>query len=150
MARVSAVTERHPVMIFHASTIDLINIIFLAVGIGVCGMIFLQISRALYLDRKLKRILQTFFAVLAVNLAAQITVQTVLGHPGEGIRSLLAAALFIDFAVGGFVSFFISFVVLAASQPVARPRLCKAASRSACLIRSFWKATIPSRITRSC
>lgn len=75
-------------MTFHASTTDLINIVILAAGVGVCGMIFLLISKSLYLSNALKRSLQTFFAVLSVNLIAQIIVQAVLEHPGDGIHTL--------------------------------------------------------------
>ena len=55
-------------MLFAVTIQDLINIIFIAVGIGVCALCLLQITVSNHLRKEIKRYFQVFFVLIILYI----------------------------------------------------------------------------------
>ena len=110
-------------MIFEHSAVSIINMILLAVGVGVCVQVFLQVNLSPASDEKLKRGLQFFFATQTLSAATQLAVQTLTDQPGELIRPALYVFQFLSLTAGGVATFLLSLLVLGAAGTGRRIRL---------------------------
>ena len=66
-------------MIFSMSVVNLINLIFIAIGIGVCSLCFLQISSAIHLRKEVKTYFQVFFSLIIIYISAHLARQLMEG-----------------------------------------------------------------------
>ena len=56
-------------MIFSVSVFNLINLIFIAAGIGICGLSLLQINASSHLRKEVRRYFQVFFSVIILYIS---------------------------------------------------------------------------------
>ena len=79
-------------MNFTVSVTDLINILIMAIGIGVSGMCFLHISTSINLkqEKTFRRYFQLIFIFLILNISAHLIRQILNGQPGEGLKIFLS------------------------------------------------------------
>ncbi len=103
-------------MTFSMSTANLINFFFIAVGIGVCGLCFMQITSSKHLRKEVRRYFQVFFLLLILYISAHLARQLMDGLPGNGIRTALIIVTFIEMLAAGFMAFMMSILVLTASH----------------------------------
>lgn len=104
-------------MAFEFTVQDLINVILVSIGIGVCFLCLLQITVSDHLRKEIRRYFQVFFATILLYILAHLVRQLMTGVPGEGIKSLLETVTFIEIMNAGFMAFMMSVCVLAASKP---------------------------------
>ena len=76
-------------MEFSISTVNLINALFIAAGIGVCGLCFLQITSSGHLRREVRRYFQVFFLLILLYISTHLARQLMDGLPGAGVRTAL-------------------------------------------------------------
>ena len=55
-------------MISSLSFSNLINILFIAAGVGVCGMSFLQVSAGMHIRKEVKKYFQLFFTLINIYI----------------------------------------------------------------------------------
>ena len=103
-------------MIFSMSTANLINFFFIAVGIGVCGLCFMQISSSKHLRKEIRRYFQVFFLTLIVYISTHLARQLMDGLTGNGIRTALCIVTFLEMLAAGFMAFMMSILVLTTSR----------------------------------
>ena len=79
-------------MEFTISVVDLINILILTAGIGVCGMCFLHIttSENLKQEKVFRRYFQFIFIFLTLCSVSHLVRQIFNGQPGEGMHVFLS------------------------------------------------------------
>ena len=65
-------------MFFEISVVKLINILFIAAGIGICGLCFLQMASAIHIRKEVRRYFQVFFSPLPDPVLMNSAVPTVL------------------------------------------------------------------------
>ena len=100
-------------MIFSISTINLINSLFIAAGIGICGLCFLQITSSVHLDKQVRRYFQFFFLLIFLYISTHLVRELMNGQPGSGVRVLLGIVTFVEVMAAGFMANMISMLILA-------------------------------------
>ena len=76
-------------MVFSFSTVNLINALFIAAGIGICGLCFLQITSSGHLRKEVRRYFQVFFLLILLYISTHLARQLMDGLPGAGVRTAL-------------------------------------------------------------
>ena len=104
-------------MVFSVSTVKLINILFIAAGIGVCGLCLLQISSSTHLRKLVRRYFQVFFVVLILYITAHLFREILEGRPGDGVRNALYIVTFMEMLSAGVLAFLMSMLILAVVEP---------------------------------
>ena len=103
-------------MIFSVTTVNLINMLFIAAGIGICGLCFLQITSSVHLRKEVRRYFQVFFLLLITYISAHLARQLMDGLPGAGVRSALYIVTFLEMLAAGFMAHMMSMLVLSVSK----------------------------------
>ena len=99
------------------TTANLINILFIAAGIGVCGLCFLHITSAVNLRKEVRRYFQAFFSLITLYISAHLARQLMEGLAGDGIKVALYAVTFVEMLAAGIMAFLISMLVLSVARP---------------------------------
>ena len=103
-------------MVFNVTIQDMINVIFIAIGIGVCFLCLLQITVSEHLRKEIKRYFQVFFSMILLYIISHLARQLMDGQPGDTIRILLLSVTYIELLTAGFMAFMMSVCVLTASK----------------------------------
>jgi serine phosphatase RsbU (regulator of sigma subunit) len=104
-------------MTFSISTVKLINILFIAAGIGVCGLCFLQITSSTHLRKEVRRYFQVFFLVLVLYIGTHLARELMDGLPGAGVSAALRIVTFVEVLSAGGLAFLMSMLILSVAQP---------------------------------
>ena len=107
-------------MVFSISTVNLINALFIAAGIGVCGLCLLQITASGHLRREVRRYFQVFFLLILIYIATHLARQLMDGLPGAGVHGALRVVTLAEFLASGLTSFLISMLVLTVARAEVR------------------------------
>ncbi|MBR3017872.1 MAG: SpoIIE family protein phosphatase [Clostridia bacterium] len=111
-------------MVFSVTTVNLINMLFIAAGIGICGLCFLQITASIHLRKEVRRYFQIFFLLLLIYISTHLARQLMDGLPGTGVRTALYIVTFFEVLAAGFMAHMISMLVLSVSKiKAAKPLL---------------------------
>ena len=103
-------------MIFSVTTVNLINMLFIAAGIGICGLCFLQITSSVHLRKEVRRYFQIFLMLLLLYISSHLARQLMDGLPGAGVRAALYIVTFIEVLAAGFMAHMMSMLVLSVSK----------------------------------
>ena len=104
-------------MIFQVSDVNLINLIFLAAGIGICTLCFLHITSSIHLRRAIRNYFQIFFSLIFLYISTHLARQLMDGLPGGGIRIALYIVTFVEVLAAGFTAHMMSMLILSVSKP---------------------------------
>ena len=103
-------------MVFSFSTVNLINALFIAAGIGICGLCFLQITSSGHLRKEVRRYFQVFFLLILLYISTHLARQLMDGLPGAGVRTALQIVTLVEFLASGLMSYMISMLVLTVAR----------------------------------
>ena len=103
-------------MLFKISVVDLINILFIAAGIGVCGLCFMQITASMHLRKVVRRYFQVFFLLIILYISSHLARQFMDSMPGNGIHIALYAVTFTEMLAAGLTAYMMSMLVLSVSR----------------------------------
>lgn len=103
-------------MVFNLSIVNFINTIFIAAGIGICGLCFLHITSSNHLRKEIRRYFQVFFLLLILYISVHLARQTMEGIAGDGIHIALNIVTFIEILAAGFMTYMLSILVLFAAR----------------------------------
>ena len=103
-------------MSFVFSASNLINILFIAGGIGICGLCFLQISSSTHLRKEVRSYFQAFILLLTFYISSHLARQIMDGFPGAGVRTALHIVTFAEILAAGLMAFMMSLLVLVISK----------------------------------
>ena len=109
-------------MIFNVSATDLINLLFIAGGIGVCGLCFLQISGSNHLRKEIRRNFQILFAFIILYISTHLAREIMNGMPGDGVRFALYAVTLTELLMAGLMAYQMSVLILTVSIPGRRAK----------------------------
>ena len=104
-------------MIFQLSTVDLINFIIIAAGIGVYALCFLHISVSANLRKEVRRSFEIIFLVLLLYITTHLARELMDGIPGAGVRTALYAVTLVEMISAGVLSFLMGLLVLIVARP---------------------------------
>ena len=102
---------------FSFTTGNIINIILIAAGIGICGMILLLISSGTQLRREVTRYFQFFFWAVILYSGSHLVRQLLEGHPGAGVHYAIYGVTFLEFLASGVMAFLFSELTLFVASP---------------------------------
>ena len=112
-------------MTMNISIENFINFFFIAVGMGICGLCFLQISASVNLRREIRQYFQIFFLLIILYISAHLARQLMDGVSGDAVRMALQVVTFIEVLVAGYMAFMISMLILVASKTEASEKKLK-------------------------
>ena len=104
-------------MDFNFLTIDMINILFLAGGLGVSFLCLLLILASTHMLPKLRQYYIIFFSMLFTYIATHLFRELMAGHPGNGLKIVLYIVTFAGVMAAGLLAHMISMLVLYVAQP---------------------------------
>ena len=96
---------------------NFINVIIIAVGIGVCGLSVMQVSSGIHIRSEVKRYFQLFFSLIIIYISMHLTRQMMDGQSGKVIHIAIMTVTFIEFLVSGFMVYMISMLILFVTDP---------------------------------
>ena len=60
-------------MEFGISWGNLINVMFISAGVGICGMSLMQVSAGMHINKDIKRYFQVFFSFIIIYITMHLT-----------------------------------------------------------------------------
>ena len=96
---------------------ELINIIFIAAGIGICGLSVVQVSSGMHLRVEVKRYFQIFFSLIIIYISMHLCRMLMEGQAGSGVNIAIHTVTYIEFFVSGFMVYLISLLILFVADP---------------------------------
>ena len=102
---------------FTVSIGNMINIIIIAVGLGICGMIVMQVSSGTRLRKEVSRYFQLFFGMVMLYIGSHLLRQLMEGFPGTGIHVALQVVTFLEFVSSAIMAWLFSQLTLYIADP---------------------------------
>ena len=102
---------------FSISLANMVNIIIIAVGLGVCGMIMLQVSSGARMRKEVTQYFLFFFGTVTVYIGSHLFRQLMEGFPGNGVRIALYLVTFLEFVSSGLMAWLFSMLTLYIANP---------------------------------
>ncbi|MBO7664005.1 MAG: PP2C family protein-serine/threonine phosphatase [Clostridia bacterium] len=102
---------------FTVSPGNMINIIMIAAGIGICGMIILLVSSGTQLRKQVTRYFQLFFSIVILYIGSHLVRQLLEGQPGPVVHYALYGVTLLEFLASGAMAFLFSGLTLFIAAP---------------------------------
>jgi len=96
---------------------NFINVIIIAIGVGVCGLSVMQVSSGIHIRPEVKKYFQLFFSLIIIYITMHLTRQMMDGQAGKGVHVAIMIVTFIEFLASGFVAYLISLLILFVTRP---------------------------------
>ena len=103
--------------VFMLSTVNLINVLVLTTGIGVCGMCFLHITASVNLPRTFRRYFQYIFITLSIYISTYLARKIIEGIPGTGVHTAIHLLPVTEIVAAGLMIFMISRLLIFITKP---------------------------------
>lgn len=104
-------------MEFNLTLGDMINVMFIAAGIGICGMSMMQVSAGMHIRVEIKKYFQVFFSLILVYIIMHLTRMMMDGVTDDIIFTGIRVVTFIEFLVSGFMIYLLSLLILFIASP---------------------------------
>lgn len=101
----------------YLSFAGIINVIFVAIGFGICGVSIVQVGSGMHIRKEVKGYLQVFFTMINVYLSMYLLRILLEGHPGNIIRILLLIVTFVEMVASGVMIYLLSILILYLASP---------------------------------
>ena len=110
-------------MEFTFDIIDLINILFIANGVGVCALCILHMTSAVQIRKDVRIYFEVFFGMILLYICSHLAREILNGIPGETVRAWLYIVTFIEMLAAGIMAHMMSLLILsvAKSNELAKP-----------------------------
>ena len=102
---------------------NFINVIIIAVGVGVCGLSVMQVSSGIHIRPEVKRYFQLFFSLIIIYISMHLIRQMLDGQPGNAVHVVIMIVTFIEFLVSGLMAYMISMLILFVTNPDKRKQI---------------------------
>lgn len=103
-------------MAFSISTINLINSLIIASGIGICSLCLMQITSSVHLEKRVRRYFQIFFSLILLYISTHLARELMNGQPGGGVRVALYIVTFVEILAAGFMAQMMSMLILVVAK----------------------------------
>ena len=109
-------------MIFQITTVNLINTIMIAMGIGICAMCLIHITTSSNLQKDIKRYFTLILPGLILNMGAHLARQIMEGQPGAIVRAILYIFPCIEGVASCGTAYLMSLLLLSMSMPKTKAK----------------------------
>jgi len=103
-------------MIYNFSSVNLINIIFIAIGIGICGLCILQIISSVHIRKEVRRYFIVFFSLILLYITSHLVREIMNGVEGNAARVALYIVTFVEVLAAGITSCLMSLLILSVTK----------------------------------
>ena len=104
-------------MVYGLSYANLINIVFIALGLGICSTSIMVLGAGMHIAKDAKVIFQQFFTLINTYITMHLIRMICEGHTGFGFLIGARAATFIEFFVSGLMIYMLSLLILYVASP---------------------------------
>ncbi|MBE7072020.1 MAG: hypothetical protein E7383_04615 [Ruminococcaceae bacterium] len=104
-------------MTINLSYSNLVNVVFIAAGLGICGLSIMQIGAGMHIRKEAKKYLQLFLTLINIYISMHFIRMLLEGHTGTAFAIAIRAVTFVEFLVSGFMIFMLSLLILYITQP---------------------------------
>ena len=104
-------------MIFDLTVADLINVIFIAAGLGICGMSIMHVGSGVHIRKEVKVYFQLFFTLINTYISMHLIRMLMEGRTSAFCIVGIRVVTFIEFLVSGFMIYMLSLLILYITQP---------------------------------
>ncbi len=101
---------------FVVSADEIVNLIIISIGIGICGMSILQVSFGARLSRQVKIYFQLFFMTLLLYITNHLIRQLLEGNPSEMAGIGIRTVTYLEFIFSGVMAWLFSLLTLNVSK----------------------------------
>ena len=91
---------------------SLINVIFIAAGIGICSMSIMQVGSGIHIRKEVKGYFQIFFTLINIYISMHLIRMLLEGHSGEWFSIGIRAVTFTEFLVSGLMIYMLSLLII--------------------------------------
>ena len=99
------------------SVANLINVFFIAAGLGICTMSILQVGTGIHIDKQVKGYFQIFFTLINVYMLMHFARMFLENHTGVWFSITQKSVTFIEFFVSGLMIYMLSLLILYIASP---------------------------------
>ena len=104
-------------MNLNISVSNLINVVFIAIGLGVCTMSILQVGTGMHINKQVKQYFQIFFTLINIYISMHFIRMLLENHVGTVYSIAIKAVTFIEFFVSGLMIYMLSVLILFIASP---------------------------------
>lgn len=104
-------------MIFDLTVADLINVIFIAAGLGICGMSIMHVGSGVHIRKEVKVYFQLFFTLINTYISMHLIRMLMEGRTSAFCIVGIRVVTFIEFLVSGFMIYMLSLLILFIASP---------------------------------
>lgn len=104
-------------MVFNLNLFDIINIVFIAAGLGICGLSIIQVGSGMHIRKEVRGYFQIFFSLINTYISMHLIRMLISAHPGKVVSGLIQAATFVEFTVSGFMIYLLALLILFLANP---------------------------------
>jgi len=101
----------------YLSFAGIINVIFVAIGLGICSLSIIQVGSGMHIRKEVKGYLQIFFTMINVYLSMYLLRILLEGHPGNTVRIAIHVVTFFEVLVSGIMIYLLSILILFIASP---------------------------------
>ena len=91
---------------------NLINILFIAAGIGICSISFLHVGSGMHIRKEIKKYFQLFFTLINIYVSMHLIRMLMEGRTEDVFVIGIRVVTFIEFLVSGFMIYLLSLLIL--------------------------------------
>ncbi len=99
-------------MVFNLSPVSLINVLIIAMGIGVCLLCILQMGSSSHIRKEVRHYFVYFFSTILLYISAHLVRELMNGIPGDAIRVWLNIVTITELIAAGIMTQMMSFLVV--------------------------------------
>ena len=103
-------------MYFYVTAQDMINVLLVAIGIGVSFLCLLQLTVSNHIKKDVRRYFQIFFGTILLYICSHLAREIGENITGDSVRNFLYSVTFIELVSAGFMTMLLSLCVLGAAQ----------------------------------
>ena len=111
------------------SLANLINVVFIAAGLGVCSLSILQVGTGMHIRKEVKVYFQLFFTFINIYITMHFFRMLFEGHTGTFYWIAIRIVTFIEFFVSGVMIYMLSVLIIFIANPGKEGKLLKIMNR---------------------
>lgn len=107
------------------SIANLINVVFIAAGLGICSLSILHVGAGMHIRKEVKGYFQIFFTFINIYISMHFLRMLFEGHPETGFSIAIRTVTFLEFLVSGLMIYMLSLLIIFIANPGQEGKLTK-------------------------
>lgn len=99
------------------SLANLINTVFIGLGLGICSLSILHVGSGMHIRKEIKGYFQLFFTMINIYISMHLIRMLMEGHPETGYSITIRVVTFVEFLVSGFMIYLLTLLIIFIADP---------------------------------